>query len=100
VISRALTPAERQRRRRERVREGRLRIVVEIDGALIEDALQRAGILSPADADDPQKVDAALCEAVRAWAKTTIAAALAESMSRVTPSVPDSCDRDEMQRKR
>ena len=61
----ALTPAERQRRRRERVSAGRRCVAVEVDAAVIEDALVRRRFLRREDADDPEKIAAALREAVR-----------------------------------
>jgi hypothetical protein len=60
-----LAPAERMRRHRERVREGRRIVLVEIDRAVIEDALIRRRFLRREDADDLEKVAAALQEAVR-----------------------------------
>ena len=72
----------RQQWRRDRLRSGKRVASIEIDEALIEDALLRAGVLSRIDADDPSKVDAALSEAVETWSKQQIAEALAASMSR------------------
>jgi hypothetical protein len=80
-MTRAQTPAERQRRRRTRDRDGKRVAQIEIDAALVEDALLRTGYLTRADSDDRAKVDAALCRAVEVWSKEKIAAALA---SRVT----------------
>ena len=65
TTSRAQTPAEYQRRYRRRRREGRRVVPVEIDESIIEDALIRRGFLLARDADDPKKLAAALCEAVR-----------------------------------
>jgi hypothetical protein len=59
------TPAERQRRYRERLRDGRRVVPVEIDASIIEDALVRRRFLRREDADHPEKVAAALREAVR-----------------------------------
>ena len=62
----ALSPAaERMRRHRERVRDGRRGVWIEIDAAIIEDALIRRRFLRREDSDDPQMVAAALQEAVR-----------------------------------
>jgi hypothetical protein len=60
-----LTAAERQRAYRARLREGRRIVPVEIDQAIIEDALVRRGFLRGEDADNPEKVTAALRAAVR-----------------------------------
>jgi hypothetical protein len=54
----------RQRRRRERVRTGKIRLVVEADEIELVDRLTAAGFLHPADADDPAKVAAALLAVV------------------------------------
>jgi hypothetical protein len=62
----------RQQRRRDRLRSGKRVASIEIDEALIEDALLRAGVLSRIDADDPSKVDAALSEAVETWSNQQI----------------------------
>lgn len=85
LTRRPLTAAERQARRRERVRDGKRRIVLELDEAMVEDVLLRAGILARVDADDPHEVDAAFCEAVEAWASEQIE-------SRVTPGDSEVCD--------
>jgi hypothetical protein len=61
----AQTPAERMRLHRARKRDGRRVVPVEIDQAVIEDALIRRRFLRREDADDPEKVAAALREAVR-----------------------------------
>jgi hypothetical protein len=53
------------RRYRERLRAERRIVPVEIDQAIIEDALVRRGFLRASDTDDPKKVAAALREAVR-----------------------------------
>lgn len=59
-----LSASERQRRRRERVRDGRYCVVVEVDGAIVEDALIARRFLRPDDAHDPVAIAAALREAV------------------------------------
>jgi hypothetical protein len=61
----ALTPAERMRRHRERVRDGIRVVPVEIDAAIIELALIQRRFLRREDSDDPEKVAAALRAAVR-----------------------------------
>jgi hypothetical protein len=58
------TPADYQRQYRRRQREGKRVIPVEVDSALVEDALVRRGFLRREDADDPKKVAAALRTAV------------------------------------
>jgi hypothetical protein len=65
TTSRAQTPAERQRRYRERLRDGRRVVPLEVDQAIIEDALVRRRLLRREDADNPKKVAAALRAAVR-----------------------------------
>jgi hypothetical protein len=57
--------AERQRAYRARLREGRRVVPVEIDQSVIEDALIRRRFLRREDADNPEKVAAALQAAVR-----------------------------------
>jgi hypothetical protein len=55
---------QRQRRYRERIRDGRRIVPVEVDASIIEDALVRRRFLRREDADDPEKVAAALQAAV------------------------------------
>jgi hypothetical protein len=69
----------RQQPPRDPVRSGKRVASIEIDEALIEDALLRAGVLSRIDADDPSKVDAALSESVETWSKQQIAGRPARS---------------------
>jgi hypothetical protein len=63
-MTRAQTPAERQRAYRERVRQGRRVVPVEVDAALVEDGLVASGFLRREDADNPKKVADAIREAV------------------------------------
>ena len=64
----ALSPAaERQRRRRERLRAGRRCYVVELDDAMLETALIRRLFLRREDADDASKVADALRKMVEQW---------------------------------
>jgi hypothetical protein len=53
-------PAERQRRRRERLRNGVRIVRVEIDEIAAELALERLGYLEPLRADDPCELPRAL----------------------------------------
>ena len=64
----------RQQRRRDRMRAGKRVISIEVDEALVEDALVAGGFL--ADTDDHKKVAAALASAIHAWSEEQIAAAL------------------------
>jgi hypothetical protein len=57
---RALTAAERQRRRRELVRAGKIRLVVIADEIELIDRLTAGGFLKPQDVDDPAAIAAAL----------------------------------------
>jgi hypothetical protein len=54
------TPAERQRRRREWLRAGKIRLVVLADEIELIDRLTATGFLRQQDADDPAKIAAAL----------------------------------------
>jgi hypothetical protein len=56
----AQTPAERQRRRREWLRAGKIRLVVMADEIELIDRLTAAGFLRRQDADDQAKIAAAL----------------------------------------
>ncbi len=67
MTRRALSAAEKQRRHRQRVRAGKRCVKVEIDAALVEDALVGRGFLAREDADDPEKVATALREAVQQY---------------------------------
>jgi hypothetical protein len=69
----ALSAAERQRRRRERIRAGKRRIVLEVDAAQAEDLILLAGSLGRADLDDARKVDDAFAELVRRWIQAALA---------------------------
>jgi hypothetical protein len=62
-----LTPAERQARRRERVRDGLAVVPVAVDLAMLEDALTADGYLTGEDADDREKLKAAFEIAVKDW---------------------------------
>ena len=59
-----LTPAEKMRRYRKRVRAGKRVVALELDQALVEDGLIGHGYLAREDADDLEKVAAALRAAV------------------------------------
>ena len=84
-MTRALTAAERQRRRRARHDAGRRRIVVEPDWAALEDALLLSGLLSRAEIDDPEKVDAATLAALQDWIAQQLASDVdPPQVSRVT----------------
>jgi hypothetical protein len=92
-----MTAVQRMRRCRARQRAGRRTVLLDIDVALIEDALLRTGFLSRADSDDQVKVDAALREAVDAWSKEKIARCLLEDdkpdrLLRVTTKTQKLCD--------
>jgi hypothetical protein len=71
VNHRALTPAERQQRRRARVRDGKRCIRVEVDEALLEDALLAGGFLT--DIGDSRAVASALGRAIHAWSEEQLA---------------------------
>jgi hypothetical protein len=55
-----MSAAERQRRYRERQREGRRVVMVEIDEAALSDVLVETGHLSPVMADDPEHLRRAI----------------------------------------
>jgi hypothetical protein len=55
-----MTAADRQRRRRRRLREGRIVARVELDEVEATDALVAAGLLDPNLADDPAAIEQAL----------------------------------------
>ena len=77
----ALTPAERQRRRRERVSAGKRRLVLWLDEGVVDDVLRLAGLL---DCDDANKLNAAFGRVVERLARQQVEAALARRMSHVT----------------
>jgi hypothetical protein len=72
----------RQQRRRDRVREGRRVVLLEVDEVLVEDALIAGGFLRETAADNYQAFAAALAQAVQTWAEEQIAGALVDEISR------------------
>jgi len=73
-----LSPAERQRRRRERVRAGKRRLVIVIDEGVVDDVLGLVGLL---DCDD-DKVNVAFGKVVERLARQQVEAALSRRVTR------------------
>ena len=63
--------AERVRRYRKRQARGERVARIPVDDVAVAAALVAAGLLAPADADDPRKADEALARAVRVWVCNT-----------------------------
>jgi hypothetical protein len=58
---------DRQRRRRERIRDGRQLLTIEVDDISLADALVETGDLAQWDQDDPERIALALSEAISGW---------------------------------
>jgi hypothetical protein len=82
VTRRALSAAERQARRRARVRDGLAIVPVAVDLAMLEDALTVAGYLAGADTADLEKLKAAFEVAVKDWIEQRLVDTWVEAVTR------------------
>jgi hypothetical protein len=76
LVHRRAAGRDRKRRERSRAAAGRIRLAVELDEAALTAGLLEAGLITPADQDDPRKLAAAL--------ERLIEAILTADLSRVT----------------
>jgi hypothetical protein len=82
----ALTAAERQRRKRERDRAGRCRIVLDLDENVVDDLKLLAGLL---DCDDSHKVGAAIAQAVERLARRHLESHVTKVRGRLCYGIDD-----------
>jgi hypothetical protein len=65
----SLSPAQKQKRYRQRTRDGRIVAHVVVDHCLVVSALLRLGWLTEAQAQDRTKVEDLLAEVIEGWGR-------------------------------